>query len=550
MRPAGLAPRGGEAHDVHLAMTNSVIIVGAGIAGLSAGCYLQMNGYETRIFESHKIPGGLCTSWRRKLAGGQGEIWFDGCLHWLAGSGPASPFHQMWSELLDLSSVRFVDHDLRVDIEVDQPDRHGDRVFHLHGRLDLLERYLKDVAPEDGALIDELVAAARTLQRYSLPPLVEVAHELRTWRDKLRLVPYLPFLLHARTWSNTTNFAFAERARSPFLRAGLRTLFEGRELPMLLMTMQLAWFDQRCAGYPIGGSRRFAERIGARYTSLGGTFHYKAPVKRMLVEGGRAVGVELEDGQQHRADTVVSAADGHWTLFDALEGRYVDAATRDLYAGRKLQLFESLVLVSLCVGRTFEREPWLLRFPLAEPVTMADGTRFDRLEAHVYNYDPTLAPAGRTNLSVTLYTRNHAFWTGLREKDPVAYRAAKDEVARQVVDRLDARLGGIKDQVEVLDVATPATIRRYTRNWQGSYEGWFPPDDWLNAKPLSKTLPGLQRFYMIGQWVEPGGGVPVVALSGRNLAQVICARDGKRFEASRCPAAPAQPMAGVAASST
>ena len=40
----------------------SIIIIGAGIAGLSAGCYGQMNGYRTQIFEMHNLPGGLCTS--------------------------------------------------------------------------------------------------------------------------------------------------------------------------------------------------------------------------------------------------------------------------------------------------------------------------------------------------------------------------------------------------------------------------------------------------------------------------------------------------------
>ena len=44
---------------------DSIIIIGAGIAGLTAGCYGQMNGYRTRIFESHNKPGGLCTAWKR-----------------------------------------------------------------------------------------------------------------------------------------------------------------------------------------------------------------------------------------------------------------------------------------------------------------------------------------------------------------------------------------------------------------------------------------------------------------------------------------------------
>jgi phytoene dehydrogenase-like protein len=43
----------------------SIAIIGGGVAGLAAGCYAQMNGYQTRIFELHALPGGVCTSWRR-----------------------------------------------------------------------------------------------------------------------------------------------------------------------------------------------------------------------------------------------------------------------------------------------------------------------------------------------------------------------------------------------------------------------------------------------------------------------------------------------------
>lgn len=61
-------------------MEKSIIIIGAGIAGMAAGCYGQMNGYRSRIFEMHDKPGGLCTAWERK------GYTIDGCLHWLVGS--------------------------------------------------------------------------------------------------------------------------------------------------------------------------------------------------------------------------------------------------------------------------------------------------------------------------------------------------------------------------------------------------------------------------------------------------------------------------------
>ena len=52
-----------------------------------------MNGYRTQTFERHTIPGGLCTSWKRK------GYAFDGCIHWLVGSSPASGFYPLWEEL-------------------------------------------------------------------------------------------------------------------------------------------------------------------------------------------------------------------------------------------------------------------------------------------------------------------------------------------------------------------------------------------------------------------------------------------------------------------
>lgn len=71
----------------------SIAIIGAGIAGLAAGCYARMNGYRTAIFEQESRPGGVCTSWRR------GEYIFDGCLQWLVGTRPGSSMNHVWQEL-------------------------------------------------------------------------------------------------------------------------------------------------------------------------------------------------------------------------------------------------------------------------------------------------------------------------------------------------------------------------------------------------------------------------------------------------------------------
>jgi len=71
----------------------SIAIIGAGFAGLSAGIYAQMNGYQSQIYEMGDLPGGLCTAWKRK------GYTIDGCIHWLVGSSPNSGMYRFWQEV-------------------------------------------------------------------------------------------------------------------------------------------------------------------------------------------------------------------------------------------------------------------------------------------------------------------------------------------------------------------------------------------------------------------------------------------------------------------
>jgi phytoene dehydrogenase-like protein len=73
---------------------------------------------------------------------------------------------------------------------------------------------------------------------------------------------------------------------------------------------------------------------------------------------------------------------------------------------------------------------------------------------------------------------------------------------------------------------------RYTNNWKGSLEGWVLSTK-IGFKSMKKTLPGLRNFYMCGQWIEPGGGLPTAIMSGRNVCQIICREDKKTFRTSK-----------------
>jgi phytoene dehydrogenase-like protein len=112
------------------------------------------------------------------------------------------------------------------------------------------------------------------------------------------------------------------------------------------------------------------------------------------------------------------------------------------------------------------------------------------------------------------------------------YDAEQIQESGILIDLLEEFYPGIKADIEYVDVATPMSYERYTGNWQGSSCGWLLTKETMGMmiSGLPKTLPDLDNFYMVGQWVEPGGSVPVVAMSGRNIMQQICHEDKKVFE--------------------
>jgi phytoene dehydrogenase-like protein len=495
----------------------SIIIIGGGIAGLSAGCYGQMNGYRTSIFELHDKPGGVCTAWKRK------GYTIDGCIHWLVGTNPANDFYHIWEELGALPGPTIVDHECFLRVE-----GKGGKVFTVYADIDRLEQHMKELAPEDEKVIDAFIKGARACTRIDMP--IGKAPELYSPIDGLKMMfKMLPFLRLMRKWGKTSTLDFSRRFKNPFMRqalsAGLGADLAAR-FPLIFIMMTLAWLDQKAAGYTIGGSLEFSRAIERRYLALGGEISYKSPVAKILVEDDKAVGVRLADGTEHRSDIVISAADGHATIFDMLDGKYIDDKIRGYYD--QPQLFPPLVYVGLGVGRSFADIPPSvtgINFPLDEPVTIA-GKKQRRMGVHIYNFDPTLAPKGKTALKVQFNT-DYNYWKKLSQ-DPRRYKAEKEQIADQVVAALDQRFPGLAAKVEMRDVATPMTWERVTGNWRGSYEGWLPTVQGA-MKGMSKTLPGLDNFYMTGQWVEPGGGLPTAAMSGRNVTQIICKKDKRPF---------------------
>ncbi len=495
----------------------SMIIIGAGFAGLSAGIYAQMNGYKTQIFEMHTLPGGLCTAWKR-----QGYT-VDGCIHWLVGSAPQSGMYRYWEEVGVAKGREFVNMD-----EYMRYEGADGRTFVFYSDIDRLEKHMLEFSPQDAAATREFIGGIRLMLAFDQPS------ESDPFFKRLQKTLKIVWLMTTKgrefqQWMNVMAEDYAQRFKDPIIREALLEAWVPN-FSMFFILFTFAYLHNKNAGYPIGGSLPMSLALAKRYQDLGGVIHYNRRVEKILVEGDKAAGVRLADGSEHRAGRVISAADGYATIFKMLDGKYADEKTREPY--EKWSAFPSLLFVGLGVNRSFADVPQTvsgISFPLREPVEIADATQ-TRLPLHIFNQDPTLAPAGKTSLVVMLPS-SYEYWQNLAQ-DRAAYDAKKEQAGRTIVELLEQRFPGISQQVEMVDVATPLTFERYTGNWKGSFEGWLitPQNAYTLMKPMSATLPGLQNFYMCGQWVQPGGGLPSGVMTGRALVKTLCKQDGTKFQ--------------------
>ncbi len=489
-----------------------IVIIGAGIAGLCAAVYARKCGYDVDVFEQHESAGGLAASWRR------GGYTFETCLHWLLGSNPQGMLHEQWQEVFDIEQLSFVNPEEFVRLETE----HGQRLS-VFTNVDRMEMEFLKVAPQDATEIHRLASAIRRFAKFTLPDPNQPW--TKKWLALLHTLPQLP-LLHQ--FSSVTVEEYGRRFKHPLLRS----FFAGgdsEKLSAIALVFSLAWMNVRNAGYPIGGSQAVIRLIVENLERLGGRLRFGAKVEKILVKDGVATGVQLAGGETIAADWVISAADGHATIYEMLGSKYVDKSVEKIYS--TLETFSSYLQVSLGIAQDLSQQAGYLTRVLDTPLMVDPETRLQHLSFRFFHFDPTFAPAGKTAVTCFLPTRNFEYWVRLQKEEPARYQAEKRRVCEAVIGVLEKIVPNVRPAIEVTDVSTPASVIRFTGNWKGSMEGWLLTPR-TGFKPLCNTLPGLRRFLMVGQWVSPGGGLPSGLMTGRAGIQAICKQDRVPFIAS------------------
>ena len=491
-------------------MNKKIIIIGGGVAGLSAGIYGQLNNYDTEIIEMHTNTGGQCTAWDRK------GYRFDYCLRWLVGSS-FGPFNDIWktTNVINEQST-IINHEIYTRVVNEQNED-----FIIYSNLDKWENYLINIAPEDTKCIHKMCNDMRKCA--SVEPFVDPPglRKPAVYISALKkMFPLIILVIKYRKLSFNQYFQKLgfknERLKDFFNR-----IYDDDDFSAIIFLVMLAWFSRKNAGYIMGGSLPVSQRMTEKFISIGGKLRTGKKVSQIIVEDNKAKGVILEDGTQILSDYVISAADGYSTIFKMLNGKYLSKQITKAY--NEWKFFPPIVQVSFGINKEI-KETSTATFYLNKDLKIGSTNLKSGYILMNYSFDPSMSPAGKTTL-ILKFDTSWAIWKDLKGN---AYTEEKEKIRNESISLLEKHYKGISRYIEVIDIATPQTDVRYTGVYQGSYEGFLPSIKNFGEN-LKMTLPNLANFYMAGQWLFPGGGLPPSGQSGQWVIKYICNKDKKEF---------------------
>jgi len=484
-------------------MKSKIILIGGGIAGLSAGVFGQKYGFETEIFEMHTAPGGQCTAWKRK------GYMFDYCIEWLMGSSSGS-INTLWKQLGALSEdVPIIDP----EVFIRNVNSEGQE-FLIYKDMQKWQTYLKSIAPEDEEAISRMFSI---INKVSLSGDMDEMMKPQSLRRTLPMLKFylmmlpaiIPIIKYGK--KNCGQFIKEMGFKNEFLRNFMEKIYSDENFSAIAFLMMLSLFKDHNAGYPAGGSLNFALRILNEYQKLGGTLSAGKKVEKILVEEGKAVGVALSDGTIHKSDYVIAACDLHRVIYDMLDGQYIPEDIK--HAFENWQLFKPLVQVSFGINKEIKEKQMMNNYLVPAKI---GSTETDSYIIANYSYDPAMAPEEKTAM-VLRFGSPYEIWEHLEKN---SYKKEKEKIEEDAINLLEKAYPDIKEFIEVVDVATPLTDMKYTGVYQAAYEGFMPTKSNMN-KTINPIIKGLDNFILAGQWLFPGGGLPPSALSGKWAIEVF-----------------------------
>ncbi len=507
-----------------------VVIIGAGIGGLTAGALLSKAGLSVCVLEKEPHPGGYLAGFRRK------DFRFDTAIHWLNQYSKEG----MVTRLFDAIGNDYPRAISQTRIRRFTGDHHQ---YLLTNNPDDLKDQWKKEFPEDAAGIDRFFRDAKAVGKaFKNFGHIFRAEETMDWWEKIKnkrnLIRFaLSFIPHLRFSGEK---GIKKGLAKYFSNKKLQEVFSAdTEILSCLVPVGWAYFND-FQSPPHGGGQVIAEWLEHVIGFFKQDIHYRCQVKQILTEGKTATGVSaVRDGKEFsiRSRYVIAASDAPTLYGRLLPARLVPEKIRKNLASA--ELYSSSVTISIALDCPVEQLGFNEELVHVSSATVprCEQAGGDPLRTEICILapsfrDPSLAPEGQGTLLLFMpadmkyeqqwRTQVDAEGNFIRGE---AYKALKKKIAQQLIQRVEDKVApGLQSHILFYEVATPVTHWRYTGNTGGSMMATKPNRPNMMNKVATYKTP-VHNLLMGGHWAELGGGVPIAVKAGSNAAMLIIKKE-------------------------
>lgn len=493
-----------------------IVIIGGGIAGLSAGIFAQKNGFDSIIVEKHHTLGGECTGWDRE------GYHIDGCIHWLVGTKEGTQIHDLWTTVGALHGVEIYHPESFIAVE------YNGVTVNFYRDLDRLKSSWLEISPEDKKEIEEFCSDIKQLHSFSIPSGKPI--------DMMNLLEKIKYIFSMKDvgpimqkYGKISVKELAKKFKHPALREAIASFMPEGDYSAISVLFPLGTFTSGQSSIPKGGSKALAKRMVERYLSLGGIVETSCEVVEADVEGDTVKGIRCKNGRRFEADYFIAACDPKVLYEKLLKGRYPDQEFEKRYNNPDIYPLASNIYIGIGYEGEMNDIPRTLKFPVESVDIKQNNKPIEYLQMTHYGYEPNFAPDGHTVITVAInqFKPELDAWEVLA-KDKEAYDNEKKRIGKAVIDALETRFPHMKGKLKLLDVATPQTYVRYCNAYRGAFMSFLPT---MRGKSLAHTgrIKGLDNMLLSGQWLQPPGGLPVAVITGKDTIMRICKKEKQQF---------------------
>ncbi|MBR1861678.1 MAG: NAD(P)/FAD-dependent oxidoreductase [Lachnospiraceae bacterium] len=519
-----------------------IIIIGGGVAGLSAGIFAQKAGYDSVIYEKNGIAGGSLSGWYRE------GYAIDNCIHWFTGTEKGTMTNDLWRELGVID-----DNTSIVKRDYFWASEYYGEVVHLWPDAEKTRAEMLRLAPKDAdeinAFIDFACIAndAVSFAKNSPGEIVESINSVR------KIIPPKEFLKKSIQYLGMTNITWAKRFKSPLLRSLILDFCPG-EYEAYWLILSYSFYLAGNGDIIEGGSIKVANTLIENYKKAGGTLVTGCPVSKIKLSKAvyipvisdkeyretedtdesnkildrKVKGIYLENGEFVTADYYIVACDVNYAFNELIGKKYAPLSLKEIYKDHLKYTFYSAFQIAFAVESEFDEVPDSLTFPCS--LIEVGFQKVKRIGVKNYRkYGDYIAPKGHTVIQVSIdqYEKDFRYWQRLYEKDPEDYARVKKNIALAVLGEIEKRFPKEEGRIRLLDVWTPYSYKKRNNDTYGSYMRFITTALSVNAF-LPQDIKGISNVFLAGHWLKYPGGLPTAAQTGKDAVGLITAAEEKK----------------------